>query len=117
MFCPPDLAIKFCFVRLLRGSHHLQHSTPTHWITWLSLCVGVQAFAFIIAEVIPFFDDLIGLVGAIFASFFCITLIGFMWLYDNKQKGKTGPSTLGNKVSFVSHLRLCVGRLMIEIAC
>ncbi|KAL7411377.1 transmembrane amino acid transporter protein-domain-containing protein [Mrakia frigida] len=111
------LAIKFCFVRLLRGSHHLQHSTPTHWITWISLCVGVVSFSFIIAEVrlfslllsstpcdalltfvpffsrskvIPFFDDLIGLIGAVFASFFCITLFGFMWLFDDNEKKKSG---------------------------
>ena len=52
-----DLAIKFCFVRLLRGTVHLQESTKTHWIAWISIVTGVVSLAFIIAQVIPFFDQ------------------------------------------------------------
>ncbi|KAL7416385.1 transmembrane amino acid transporter [Mrakia frigida] len=99
---------KFCFVRLLRGSHHLQHSTPTHWITWLGLVAAVVSSSFIIAEVIPFFNDLIGLIGAVFASFFCITIFGIMWLYDNKVNPKA-PS-LSNKLLYANAIgMICIG--------
>jgi hypothetical protein len=41
----------------LRGTIHLQESTKTHWVTWLSSVSFVVALAFIIAQVIPFFDQ------------------------------------------------------------
>ncbi|CDZ96483.1 Amino acid transporters [Phaffia rhodozyma] len=59
------VASKFCFVRLLRGTRHLQESTTTHWVTWLSLVVVITGFSFTISQVIPFFNYLIGIVGAV----------------------------------------------------
>lgn len=50
------LAIMFCFVKFLRGTVHLQKSTKTHWITWISLVIGVNAFSFMIAMVRSFLD-------------------------------------------------------------
>lgn len=43
----------------------MQESTKTHWVVWLSLVAGMTAFAFLIAEVIPFFDDLIGTLASL----------------------------------------------------
>lgn len=53
------LSAIFVFVKFLRGSRHLQSNTVTHWVTWLSLVVGMTAFSFIIAEVIPLYVCLI----------------------------------------------------------
>nr|AOR51671.1 neutral amino acid transporter [Phaffia rhodozyma] len=98
------MSAKFCFVRALRGTRHLQDSTPLHWIVWLSLVAVMSGFSFIISQVIPFFDYLIGLVGAVFATFFCIVVIGFMWLHDNGQKRKEGPTSLSYKLLYINSL-------------
>lgn len=50
------LSAKYAFVKILRGSKHLQESTPTHWIVWLSAVAGSAGIAFLIAESIPFFS-------------------------------------------------------------
>lgn len=87
------LAVKFLFVRLLRGTVHLQESTKVHWVTWISSVAGVVSLAFIISQVIPFFDQLIGLIGAIFASLFCLVLCAAMWIFLNdikRRESRTG---------------------------
>lgn len=59
------LAGKNLFVRILKGSHHLNHSTKTHWITWLSCVFGSVVVGYIIASAIPIFGSLISLIGAV----------------------------------------------------
>jgi len=59
-----QLAAKYVFVRLLRGTPHLQSKTATHWITWLGSTLSLGIIAFVVAEAVPFFGTLIGLIGA-----------------------------------------------------
>lgn len=47
------VAAKYCFVRILRNSRHLQSNTMVHWMTWLGLTFGLAFLAFILAEAIP----------------------------------------------------------------
>lgn len=73
---------KYSFVRILRGTEHLQSNSMIHWITWSGmtcLCVGV---GFLIATSIPFFDALMALLGAVFGTTFTLIVPGFMFLYD-----------------------------------
>ncbi|KAL4920414.1 transmembrane amino acid transporter protein-domain-containing protein [Aspergillus aurantiobrunneus] len=82
---------KFIFVHILRGSHHLNSNTPTHWVTWLSCTFGVTIVAWIIASTIPVFDALVSLIGALLGPVMCIQPMGAMWLYDNWRRGKEQP--------------------------
>lgn len=59
------LAGKNLFVRILMGSYHLNHSTKTHWITWLSCVLGSVLVGYVIASAIPIFGTLISLIGAL----------------------------------------------------
>ncbi|KAJ5702183.1 hypothetical protein N7488_009731 [Penicillium malachiteum] len=74
---------KYIFVRLLRGSRHLAANTVTHWVVWLSCTFGVAIFAYIIANAIPVFSDLVSLVGALLGTPMCFHPMAGMWLYDN----------------------------------
>ncbi|WVF66414.1 hypothetical protein IAT40_001154 [Kwoniella sp. CBS 6097] len=76
------LAAKYFFVRLLRGTEHLQSKTKTHWITWLGSVVLIGIISFIVAEAIPFFSTLIGLVGALAYAPLAIIVPMTLWLYD-----------------------------------
>ncbi|KAH8803378.1 putative amino acid transporter [Xylogone sp. PMI_703] len=53
--------------------------TKMGWITWLALIAIVTALAFIIAEVIPFFSDLLSISSALFISGFTFYLPALMW--------------------------------------
>ncbi|GAA5862341.1 hypothetical protein JCM8547_007609 [Rhodosporidiobolus lusitaniae] len=76
------LAGKMLFVRLLRGSYHLNHPTSKHWLVWVSCILGCVLFSYVIAEAIPVFDGLVGLVGALFGTFMGLHAQALMYLFD-----------------------------------
>ena len=87
------LAAKSIFVRALRRKpRHLNEPTAVHWIVWLSVVFGVVLFEWFIANVIPFFDSLLGLVGSLFASMFAVAFPAYMWLFDNWCRRKEDKS-------------------------
>ncbi|KAI5478377.1 hypothetical protein MNV49_005126 [Pseudohyphozyma bogoriensis] len=86
------LPAKYIFVRAMRGSHHLSSNTTTHWIVWIACVLGCTLFSFVIAEAVPVFNDLIGLIGALFGSFTAIVVMGMMWLYDNGSERSTNKT-------------------------
>jgi hypothetical protein len=54
------------------------------WISWIVLLVVMWIFAWFLAEVVPIFEQLLGLVSALFMSWFSYGLCGIMWIYMNK---------------------------------
>ena len=77
------VAAKYCFVRILRNSKHLQANTVVHWGTWLGCTTGLCAISFILAEAIPIFNYLIALTGSICFSPLAIMLPGVLWCHDH----------------------------------
>lgn len=80
------VAAKYWFVRLLRGTSHLQSNTVTHWAVWVGSMAVTVVFGFIIVAVVPFFSDLLGLVGALVNPVFTNVLPGFMLLFFLARK-------------------------------
>ncbi|KAI5460873.1 transmembrane amino acid transporter protein-domain-containing protein [Mariannaea sp. PMI_226] len=74
---------KYIFVRLLRGSKHLNSNSIVHWGTWLGCTGGTTLIAYIIASAIPVFGGLVSLIGALLGTLMCFQPYGCMWLYDN----------------------------------
>ncbi|KAI0780491.1 transmembrane amino acid transporter protein-domain-containing protein [Trametes elegans] len=76
---------KLVFIRIFRRkgvhSRHMTSHSWTGWLTWIAICTGVWTFAWIIAEVIPFFNDLLGVISAIFASWFTYGISGIFWFH------------------------------------
>lgn len=79
------VAAKYVFVRILRGSKHLQANTFVHWATWLSCTFGLAALAFVLAEAIPIFNYLIALTGSVCFAPLAIALPGWLWIHDHKD--------------------------------
>ncbi|KAJ5349936.1 hypothetical protein N7541_007663 [Penicillium brevicompactum] len=75
------IAAKYWFVRILRGTRHLQSNTITHWTVWVGSMAITVAIGFIIVGVVPFFDDFLSLIGALINPVFTNVLPGFMILY------------------------------------
>ncbi|KAJ5235449.1 uncharacterized protein N7469_004617 [Penicillium citrinum] len=75
------VAAKYWFVRILRGTHHLQSNTITHWVTWVGSMAVTVAIAFVIVGVIPFFDEFLSLVGALVNPVFTAIFPGLMILF------------------------------------
>ncbi|KAE8135091.1 transmembrane amino acid transporter protein-domain-containing protein [Aspergillus pseudotamarii] len=75
------VAAKYWFVRILRGTPHLQSNTVVHWSVWVGSMVITVIFGFVIVGVVPFFDNFLSLVGALVNPVFTNIVPGFMLLY------------------------------------
>lgn len=84
-----QIAAKYVFVRLLRGSSHLTDPTFKHWAFWLGCTFGTTMISYIIASAIPVFGGLVSLIGALFGTLMCFQPFGGMWLYDNWHNKRT----------------------------
>ncbi|KAI0950224.1 hypothetical protein AcV7_008761 [Taiwanofungus camphoratus] len=76
---------KLIFVRIFRRngqkSRHMTSHSWTGWLTWVGLCIAIWSLAFVIAEVIPFFNDLLGVISSLFASWFTYGISGIFWFH------------------------------------
>lgn len=61
---------RFVFFRLFAGTRHIGSHTVVGWLGWAGILACTWVLAFIIAEVIPFFSDLLSLMSSLFDSFF-----------------------------------------------
>lgn len=93
---------KLVFVRIFRRgdfkSPHMTSHTWVGWLTWIGIVSAIWTLAFLIAEVIPFFNDLLGVISSLFASWFTYGISGIFWFHltppserwtTPRQKAKT----------------------------
>ncbi|GAA5889893.1 hypothetical protein JCM6882_004357 [Rhodosporidiobolus microsporus] len=83
------LPAKWMMVRILRNSHHLNHSTPKHWVTWLGCTFFCLVIAYLISQAVPVFSGLTGLIAALVSAPVCLHMPALMYLYDNRSFFKT----------------------------
>lgn len=91
-------------------------NTPKGWTVWLLLIGAVTVFAFVIAEAIPFFSSLLGLISSLFISGFSFYFPGILWLCVIRQGGffsstKNTILTLSNIACIVIGIIILVGGL------
>ena len=107
------VAAKYAFVRILRGSRHLQSNSLIHWGTWLGCVVGLSSIAFILAEAIPIFNYLVALTGSLCFGPLAMCLPGWIWLYDHGEWVRGGMLQKGAWAAHVLMILfgafLCVG--------
>jgi hypothetical protein len=121
------IAAKYWFVRILRGTEHLQRSTVKHWTVWIGSMLVTAIFAFVVVGVVPFFGSFLSLVGALVNPIFTNIPPGFMLLfYIAKQPVKVGdegkwvpedktPATHWLVVAFMAYRRGFKDALLIVI--
>jgi hypothetical protein len=76
-------AAKSVFVRVLRGSPHLQSNSWVHWSTWIGINITLALVAFIIAEAIPIFNYILGVAASFCLGPMSLIYPACMWLYSN----------------------------------
>ncbi|KAL2404261.1 DnaJ-like protein subfamily C member 7-like protein [Exophiala dermatitidis] len=78
------VASKYVYVRLFRGTRHMSQRTWLSVGTWLAITLTMWLLAWIIAESIPNFNDLLALISSLFAAWFTYGISGVFWLFINK---------------------------------
>jgi hypothetical protein len=64
-----SVSARMIFFRLFKNSRHLHSNTVTGWSAWVGILAASWAVAFVIAEVIPFFSDMLSLMCTLFGMF------------------------------------------------
>jgi hypothetical protein len=77
------VASKYIYVRLFRGTKHMSKRTWLAVGSWLAITLTVWVIAWIIAESIPNFNDLLALISSLFAAWFTYGISGIFWLFLN----------------------------------
>ncbi len=83
-----SVSARFVFFRIFAGTKHMGSHTVVGWASWAGILAVLWIFAFIIAEVIPFFSDLLSLMSSLFDSFFGFIFWGVA--YMRLRRGKYG---------------------------
>ncbi|KAF2869827.1 transmembrane amino acid transporter protein-domain-containing protein [Massariosphaeria phaeospora] len=85
-----SVSARFVYFRLFTGTRHMGNHTLVGWAAWAGILALLWVFAFIIAEVIPFFSDLLSLMSALFDSFFGFIFWGVA--YMRMRQAEHGPN-------------------------
>nr|OQN98326.1 hypothetical protein B0A51_18745 [Rachicladosporium sp. CCFEE 5018] len=75
-----SVSARFLFFRFFGGTKHMTSHTVVGWAGWAGILAVTWVCAFIIAEVIPFFADLLSLMSSLFDSFFGFIFWGVAYL-------------------------------------
>ena len=66
------------------------HVTTEHsfraWSSWIGILVSLWVLAWIVANVIPIFGQLLGLIGALFGTWFALGFCSMLWLGLNRGR-------------------------------
>ena len=65
-----SVSARFIFFRIFEGTRHKGNHTVVGWSVWAGILAVSWIVAFVIAEAIPFFSDLLSLMSSLFDSFF-----------------------------------------------
>jgi hypothetical protein len=84
-----SVSARFIFFRIFQGTKHMGSHTVVGWASWAAILAVTWVLAFIIAEVIPFFSDLLSLMSSLFDSFFGFIFWGMAYLM--MRKADFGP--------------------------
>lgn len=93
-----SVSARFVFFRFFSGTRHMGEHTVVGWSAWAGILAVTWIVAFIIAEVIPFFSDLLSLMSSLFDSFFGFIFWGVAYIrMRNADYGRDFWKTRGIK--------------------
>ncbi|KAJ5210208.1 Amino acid transporter transmembrane [Penicillium cf. griseofulvum] len=89
--------------RMFKNSNIRFINTKMGWITWLVLVTVLTILEFIVAQVIPFFNDLLSLISSLFISGFTFYFPAIMWFMFIRGD----ETSTGKKIAF-GVLNVCI---------
>lgn len=75
------IAAKYIFDRLFRNTKDGVRRTTRSTVSWIAITFSIWLISMIIAESIPVFNSLLGVICALFVSWFSYGLPGLFWLW------------------------------------
>ncbi|SCU97708.1 LANO_0E16732g1_1 [Lachancea nothofagi CBS 11611] len=80
---------RLLFFTFFKRSKHLYSHTTVGWVAWVAILLVTWICAFIIAEVVPFFSDLLSLMSSLFDCWFGFVFWGMAYFKLKEEKYHT----------------------------
>lgn len=110
------VAAKYIYVRMFRGTDRMSKRSWSSFGIWAIIVLILWVVAWIIAEAIPVFNDLLSLISALFASWFTYGLSGVFWLFLNRGRYRESPRKMF--LTVLNFLIFCIGAAIVSpISC
>ncbi|KAJ5865391.1 uncharacterized protein N7529_007307 [Penicillium soppii] len=104
------IGLKYIYVRMFRGTDRMQKRDAVAIGSWVGIALTCWVIAWIIADAIPVFSDLLSLISSLFASWFSYGLGGVYWLHINKGKWFSSPRKIA--LTILNFLIILIGACM-----
>lgn len=119
-----NVACKYLYIRLWKNTNVIHQKSFKSLGSWVAICAGLWILAWILAEAIPSFNILLGLIAALFGVWFSCKYIGnssrkcarlttpdtfpiIMWFYQHK--GTLLESKRKTVLSILNGTLFCIG--------
>ncbi|POS72572.1 transmembrane amino acid transporter [Diaporthe helianthi] len=113
------VASQYVFMRIFGHTKHAVRRTKLSTVAWLVITLAIWALGMVISQSIPVFNDLLGIVAAAFASWFCFGLPGIFWLWMHHGNWFSGRRQIirfaGSSLLLLVGFLLCVLGLWVSI--
>ncbi|GAM82804.1 hypothetical protein ANO11243_007900 [Dothideomycetidae sp. 11243] len=80
------VCVKNIYVRMWRGTKVMHQTNLKSVGSWVGLVIVCHIIAFIIANAIPVFNDLLGILGALLCTWFSLGIPAVFWLSMNRTR-------------------------------
>ncbi|EUC33618.1 hypothetical protein COCCADRAFT_4838 [Bipolaris zeicola 26-R-13] len=83
-----SVATKYVYLRIWKGTNEVHTNSWRSLGSWWGICSGAWLASWVLADAIPNFNLLLGLIGALFGSWFSYAFPPLLWLWHNKVNGR-----------------------------
>ncbi|KAK5129618.1 hypothetical protein LTR08_003017 [Meristemomyces frigidus] len=88
--------------------HVIKERSPRAYVSWYAILIALYIAAWLIAEVIPVFTQLLGVMGALLGTWFALGFCSMFWLWMNWQGSLAKSYGLGWKKASLACLNLTI---------
>jgi len=99
---------RFIIGRVFKNSPIKYTNTFMGWVVWISACAIVTLIAWVIAQAVPFFNDLLGIISSLFISGFSFYFPALFWFMLIKE-GKWNQGWKNITLSIVNGIIFVIG--------
>ncbi|KAJ6190146.1 hypothetical protein N7519_000167 [Penicillium mononematosum] len=104
------VAAKSLYVRIFAGTDRMHKRDWVAMGSWVGIAFSLWVIAWVIAEAIPVFNNLLSLITALFGSWFTFGFTGMFWLHMNKGLWFSSPKKI--MLTLLNSLAICVGVIL-----
>ncbi|KAI1572786.1 PotE Amino acid transporter [Pyrenophora tritici-repentis] len=104
-----SVATKYVYLRIWKGTNVVHTNSWKALGSWWAICTVAWLASWILAEAVPNFNLLLGLIGALFGSWFSYAFPPLLWLWHNNKNGRSFATKRQTILSIFNGLLVVLG--------